>query len=201
MCGVCPTKPTETIIDTLLKQLHWAPELQGSIAWSPYSQETNFAYMRAYNAGITTMPTIQQANIEGKLTRAHMAKMLVNYADKILEKPIDTWMNCSFTDMAKQSEEMQYYAKVACELWLMGLSSDGTPATKFNPTDEVTRAQFGTVLSRALYGTLNNEQKWTQWYAQHLQALKNAWIMKKIETPTMKELRGNVFIMLQRASK
>ena len=71
----------------------------------------------------------------------------------------------------------------------MGLDDNGNPAEKFNPTDTVTRAQFGTVLSRLLYGHLNNAQKGTEWYAQHLQALKNAGIMKKIDDPSMKELR------------
>ena len=71
----------------------------------------------------------------------------------------------------------------------MGLDDNGNPAEKFNPTDTVTRAQFGTVLSRLLYGNVNNAQKGTQRYAQHLEALNNAGIMKKIDDPSMKELR------------
>ena len=71
----------------------------------------------------------------------------------------------------------------------MGLDDNGNPAEKFNPTDTVTRAQFGTVLSRLLYGNLYNTQKKNQWYVQHLEALNNAGIMKKIDDPNMKELR------------
>lgn len=81
--------------------------------------------------------------------------------------------------MSKESNEMKYYATVACQLGLMGLDDNGNPAPTFNPTNTVTRAQFGTVLSRLLYGNLNNAQKGTQRYKQHLEALKNAGIMKK----------------------
>ena len=199
-CGVCPMKPTTNIFEKFMKDIHWAPTLQWNIAGSRYSNELNMAYVRAYQFGITTMPTIQQANIEGNLIRSHMAKMMVEFAT-LFDKEINTWANCSFTDMSKQSDEMKYYATVACQLWLMGLDDNGDPAKEFNPTDTVTRAQFGTVLSRLLYGNLNNAQKGTQWYTQHLQALKNAGIMKKIDNPSMKELRWYVMLMMMRAGK
>jgi hypothetical protein len=43
---------------------------------------------------------------------------------------------------------MKFYINIACQLGLMGQG-----VTTFNPDGEVTRAEFGTVLSRALYGT------------------------------------------------
>jgi len=36
----------------------------GDITHSPYSAELNAAYLRAYSYGITTMPTVQQANLQ-----------------------------------------------------------------------------------------------------------------------------------------
>ena len=39
----------------------------------------------------------------------------------------------------------------------MGLESDGTPGKVFNPNTTVTRAQFGTMLSRLLYGNTYNK--------------------------------------------
>jgi hypothetical protein len=44
--------------------------------------------------------------------------------------------------MDNQSEEMQYYAEMACQLGLMGIDGDGNPAKRFNPNNEVTRAEF-----------------------------------------------------------
>jgi hypothetical protein len=43
----------------------------------------------------------------GLLIRAHMAKMMVNYAIEVLGKTVDTTKACVFTDMAGQSDEMK----------------------------------------------------------------------------------------------
>lgn len=77
-----------------------------------------------------------------------MAKMMVNYAIKELGKYPDTSLACEFDDIADQSSELKNYIKRACQLGLMGQG-----ITSFDPNGEVTRAQFGTVLSRALYGS------------------------------------------------
>ena len=69
----------------------------------------------------------------------------------------------------------------------MGLKSDGTPDTVFNPGDELTRAQFGTVLSRMIWGNLHNG--YAPYYQAHLQALKTAGVMFDITDPYMKEVR------------
>jgi hypothetical protein len=74
----------------------------------------------------------------------------------------------------------------------------GIDMTSFYPNNEVTRAEFGTVLSRALYGTLYNDGQ--PYYINHLEALKLASIMNNITDPeNMKELRGYVMLMLMRA--
>jgi hypothetical protein len=49
-----------------------------------YDQELIGAYNYAYNVGITTMAPIENANMNGNLIRAHMAKMMSNYATEIL---------------------------------------------------------------------------------------------------------------------
>ncbi|MDR0860811.1 MAG: hypothetical protein LBO09_07775 [Candidatus Peribacteria bacterium] len=60
---------------------------------------------------------------------------------------------------------MKDYAVKACQLGLMGMDMD-----YFQPYAMVSRAQFGTVLSRLLYGNLYAGGK--PYYAKHLQALK-----------------------------
>ena len=82
--------------------------------------------------------------------------MMSEYAIKVLGQTPDTSRSCIFSDMQNQSEELKMYAIQACQLGLMGLKTDGTPATKFTPTGEVTRAIFGTTLSRALRGEQYN---------------------------------------------
>jgi hypothetical protein len=99
------------------------------------------------------MPSCAQADMDGTLIRAHAAKMMTNYAMNVLNKTPDTNKACIFDDMQDQTEELQNYAILACQLGLMGLASDGvTPASSFNPDRTIDKAQFTTILSRLLYG-------------------------------------------------
>ncbi|MEI6117850.1 MAG: hypothetical protein WCP92_00935 [bacterium] len=63
----------------------------------------------------------------------------------------------------------------------------------------VTRAQFGTVLSRTLYKDAYNTSTATTWYQRHLEALKEKGIMTKIDNPTIEEIRGYVMLMFMRS--
>jgi hypothetical protein len=49
-----------------------------------YSDELNEAYAYAYKNGITTMSSIDAADMYGSLTRVAMAKMIANYATTVL---------------------------------------------------------------------------------------------------------------------
>ncbi len=149
------------------------------------------AYAYAYSIGITTQSTFAQADMQGSLLRMHMAKMMVNYDLKVLHLTLDTGLVCAFQDTHTIPREMQQYAILACQLHLMGVGT-----SDFYPNDTVTRAQFGTVLSRSLYGDTYNT--WSPYYVDHLNALKINGILTVID-PTLKELRGYVMLMLMRA--
>lgn len=131
--------------------------------------------------------------MEGKLYRSHMAKMMVTYAVKVLGLKPDTTQKCAFSDTSKESAELKSYITYACQLGLMGIGTK-----KFNPNGEVTKAEFGTVLSRVLYGKTNDGS--IPYYKKHLNALKSAGIISNI-TSTLKEQRGYVMLMLMRAKK
>ncbi len=172
--------------------LSWAKT--GKITRSTFSTELNQAYLYAFNIGITTMTTIEKADMTGSLQRNHLAKMISNFVIKQLGKTPNTWMVCNFMDMQNESTEMKFYSRLACQLGLMGVG-----VTNFDPKGEVTRAQFGTVLSRALWGNVYNGG--TPYYLPHLQALQHTGIMNDISMPTMNELRGYVMLMLMRSVK
>lgn len=157
-----------------------------------YTTEIQDAYDYAYSIGITTQPSIDSANMYGSLIRAHMAKMMVNYAEKVLGKTPDYLLPCSFSDISDQSTELKGYIIQACQLGLMGVNIHA-----FNPNAIVTRAQFGTVLSRALYDDMFNDGD--PYYVNHLQALKDATIMTNISNPNAPEVRGYVMLMMMRA--
>ena len=80
-----------------------------------------------------------------------MAKMISNFAITLGGFTPDSIKQCTFDDVANQSAEMRFYIRISCQLGLMGVGM-----TNFEPNTEVTRAQFGTVLSRALYGEKYN---------------------------------------------
>lgn len=168
---------------------------------SPYSEELTNAYLFAYKIGITTQWPIERANLHGELLRKHAAKMIAQFAINIMDKKPNDPTRCIFSDMKKESLEMQYYAELACKLGLMWLQSDGKPNTVFSPNAIVTRAQFGTMFSRLLYGNRYNAPAvWSDYYSPHLKALQKAGIMKNISQPRNFELRGNVMIMMQRVA-
>ena len=157
--------------------------------------ELQDAYDYAYGIGITTATSIDNADMNWYLLRrAHMAKMMVNYAVDVLGLTPNTSKPCNFTDIANQSDELRGYITEACQLWLMGVGID-----KFNPNGMVTRAEFGTVFSRALYGNAYNEGN--PYYLHHLQALKDAGIMNDISNPNAREIRGYVMLMMKRADE
>lgn len=58
-------------------------------------------------------------------------------------------MICEFTDLGTQTEEMQTYIIQACQLGLMGVNT-----SLFNPNDAVSKANFVTIFSRMLFGTM-----------------------------------------------
>jgi hypothetical protein len=153
-----------------------------------------------------------------------MAKMIVNYATNVLNSSSlrganaesdeanqttdeaqttdKEWIasalprndNCVFADISNESEELQTYIIQACQLGIMGQDMEN-----FLPNEVVTRAQFGTILSRLLFGTLYNDG--VPYYANHLQALKENGIMTQIDTPEERiELRQWVRLMLMRSN-
>lgn len=122
-----------------------------SVANSPYSTEVTQAFSYCYSMGITTQCPIQKANPSGLVFRKHIAKMISQFAINVLGKKPDPKKNCNFTDIKNESTELQRYAKIACQLGLMGLDSRGNPNGVFSPNIILTRAQFGTMLSRLLW--------------------------------------------------
>ena len=178
---------------------------------SKYTSESRWAYLYAYLKGITTQCPIQNADLDGYLYRDQFAKMISVYAINVVwRKPNYGKIWCDqFSDMSTDTKEFQDYMKLSCELWLMWLNEDWvTPKTYFDPHSIVTRAEFGTVISRLLFGDMYNVKNGPEvrhiewyWYKKHLQALKDYGVMTKIDWdwPKYLEHRWRAMLMLQRA--
>ena len=161
-----------------------------------YSEEFPQAYTWAFSNWITTQDTIEKANMYWEITRIELSKMISNYAINILNKKLDTSKKCEFEDISdKLNKQYDSWVTKACQLWLMWQW-----ITKFRPNDKVTRAEFGTILSRLLYWDKYNW--WTPYYKKHLNQLNIRWIMTNISNPEKwNEIRGNVMVMLKRSEK
>jgi len=170
-----------------------------SVFAQTYTQELYDAYQYAHKYHITTAANAHMADMYGKLTRGHMAKMMVNYAKNVLGKKVTGQNPCGFVDIADQALDIQGYIVEACQMGLMGLAADGSMDTHFTPNGIVDRAQFGTVFSRVLRGDLF---EWgVPYFQNHLTALSQWGIMKNIKNPYMPELRWRVMLMMMRAQE
>jgi hypothetical protein len=129
----------------------------------------------------------------GAITRSEMAKMLSVYATEVLGMTPDTSAACTFSDIASVNGDLHDYIIESCQLGIMGQG-----ITAFRPYDTISRAEFGTALSRVLWGS--QYEGGTPYYAKHLDALKAAGIMTQIaNAESTKEVRGYVMLMLMRS--
>ncbi len=157
------------------------------------TRELNNAYEFAFRAGITTMKSAENANMEWTLNRIAMAKMLSQYAINVLGKKPDTSRTPNFWDVADSlDKDYDNGVTLAYQLGIMGIWID-----EFRPYDEVPRAEFVTALSRLLYGLAD----WTDnYYSTHMAKLQKEWIITNTD-PNLLELRGYVMLMLMRSAK
>ena len=117
------------------------------------------AFSRGYNLNITNKCPITDARLDSYIIRKELAKMMTMFTIQVVGIYPDTSKpGCDeFNDVANESAEMKFFMKTACQLELMGLEPDGkTPKKKFYPNQYVDRAQFGTILSRLVYGDQYN---------------------------------------------
>ena len=159
-----------------------------------YSKEQISAYTWAFNNSITTQSTIDKANMNWEITRIELSKMISNYVINVLEKKLDNSKKCQFFDItAELDKQYDNWVTKACQLWLMGQW-----ISEFRPYDKVTRAEFWTILSRALYGDKYNW--WNPYYEKHLNQLNSVWIIKNISNAeNRKEIRWYVMLMMMRS--
>ena len=188
---------SNTPMDSSDKSSEWQEILSPSD--SSFTKEQKDAYTFAHEKWITTMPTIQEAQMDWKLTRIAMAKMLSQYAINVLWKTPDTTQNNKFNDVTdKLDSDYDDWVTLAYQLWIMW---QNMPNNKFRPNDEVTRAEFATALSRMIYHTSDWQYKSTdKYYTNHMKKLVQEKIITN-DDAKMKELRWYVMIMLMRSAK
>jgi len=181
-------------------ELGWQVSDKCSIEWFEWSEEEKAAYLYACENDITTIRDINEARLKDFLTRAEMAKMVSVFATKELWMKPNTSKDCSnfANSIASYNQEMKDYMVMSCQLELMWIHTvDYKAIPDFMPSKRVSRAEFGTILSRVLWW---NKYEWTNsnYYINHLNALKENNIITNIN-PNITEYRAWVFLMLYRA--
>jgi hypothetical protein len=145
------------------------------------------------------MPTIQQAKLNDSITREQLAKMMVQFMSKVLDKkPIKTdTPDYEDVKVETRGQEMYDFVTLAYQYQIMGIDANGNALKKFKPTGTVSRAEFATVLSRVLFGSAYNQNS-GNYRELHIQALNTAGILNNTN-PTITELRGWILLMLYRS--
>ena len=159
-----------------------------------YSDEMNQAYQFAYRNWITTMNSIEKADMDGPLTRIAMAKMLSQYAINVLWLKENQTKNNKFNDVIDELDaDYDNWVTLAYQLGIMWINM---PNNEFRPFDYVTRAEFGTALSRMLYWIADGKELY---YRPHLDKLLAEKIITN-DNPELQELRWYVMLMLMRSA-
>ncbi|EKD24978.1 MAG: hypothetical protein ACD_80C00142G0020 [uncultured bacterium (gcode 4)] len=193
--------------DTCCESTWHAAASTCDVSDTPYSAEITDSFTWGYNLNITNKCPITEARLEDGIVRKELAKMMTMFTIQIFGIYPDThkaWCD-AFTDTKNLTSEMKFFTKTACQLDLMGLEPNGrTPKKVFDPNDPVPRTEFGTVLSRLIYGDQYNVYTWEElifkFYEKHLKALNRDGIMKNIQNPFMAEKRAWVLLMLERTT-
>lgn len=182
--------PSDEDIKMLMES--WVIEVS-SWEYQKFWLEQIKAYYWSLNNWITTKDSASDANLDWRLTRVEMAKMISKYAINIQGKEPDTLKTCLFSDVS-ENLDLQYDGGVtlACQLWIMWQW-----IVEFRPNDYVTRAEFWTSLSRTLWW--DKYEWWSPYYERHLKALKSNRIMNDITSRKNNEIRWYVMLMLMRS--
>lgn len=180
-----------------VKMLLVAPKTDKAVFSSGTELDIAFAFAKKYE--LTYAASLDSFGAEKTITRRALAKMLALYMKNYKEADAETIRWCSrFSDISGETEEDQQYIQQACEYKLMWREADGqTVAKKFNPSREVTRAHFATILSRILWWEEYNSTDKTRYYEWHISALQEAGILTNTD-PKIIEPRGFIILMLSR---
>ena len=157
-----------------------------------FSDEYNDAYEFAYANKITTMPTIEEANMYNPIIRAEIAKMLANWVKSLWYTP-DMSAKCDFTDIWWVKWDLYTAIIESCQLGIMWQW-----ITKFRPFDNITRWEVATAVSRILWW---HQYDWgNPFYAYHINALFYNWVLPNVDNTEILELRWSVMLILMNAS-
>lgn len=163
------------------------------------------AYNYALNNKIITEDYFKQDKMYQPITRGELGVIVANYSKNVLKrKPHIPFSKClTFKDLKTEGNVIIKDGMVSsCTYGLMWMQPDWiNQIPYFNPNEELTRKDLGTVLSRMLYWIKYDDVSLgKEYYKKHLANLQEKGIIK-VNNPELKELRIWVLLMIERYSK
>jgi hypothetical protein len=154
----------------------------------------------AYENGLTKYNTEDAFMPYANITREQAAKFMASYTvTNLCDVEAEENEACSFSDINSGDYSLRDYVLLACELGLVR----GTGG-KFLPTNNLTRAEAFTILSRAMSANAGEDapaEDGTPWYAGHFQAMQTAGITKETDVSAQERsiTRYELLLVLYRA--
>ena len=173
----------------------WTPELKLSYEW-------------AIQKGFFENNEINHQSFLKPMTRIELAQMIIALTEVTWQEP-NIEKKCEFADLKWAPEATRVAAQLVCQFDIMGINQDLTPLKNFNPDEIVTRDQLTTVISRIIRREKYNQGGKT-FYEKHIEKLAEEWLLtnsspsdKKASdtTPNLVEVKGILYLLLQRAEK
>ena len=163
-----------------------------------YGQNLFDAYNRAIKSWIATIDDVNKANLNKKITRAELAKLMVIFMSGVLEKEPVITEEVDYKDVDPQKLwDLAWYIQLAYQYQIMWINTDWSSMDVFNPNKTVTRAEFATVLSRVLFGDIYN-QNWAKYYEKHIESLQDFGILSNTD-PNLVESKWWIITMFYNA--
>ncbi len=132
----------------------------------------------AYENGLTKFNSEEAFMPYNPITREQATKFLASYTvTNLCEVTSSDNEACNFSDINSGDYSLKEYVMLACELGLVR----GTGG-KFMPTNNLTRAEAFTILSRAMSANAGEDapaEDTTPWFAGHFKAMQDAKLLKK----------------------
>ncbi len=131
-----------------------------------------------YENWLTRYNNVSEFKPYRHLQRQEAAKMFSKFATNVLEKTTDKSRTCEFKDIGKADYTLVQSIIESCYLWLMRWTK-----WDFWPDVPLTRAEFMTVLVRAIKGDMDESQN--PWWAEYWAYAVYTWLSDNRDKTTM----------------
>ena len=173
-----------------------APATNAALNDAEFTSALNWAYEN----GLTKYNTEDAFNPYANITREQATKFFASYTvTNLCEVTSSESEACNFSDINSGDYSLKEFIMLSCELGLVR----GTGG-KFMPTNQLTRAEAFTILSRAMSaneGVDAPAEDGTPWYGAHFKAMQDAGVTKEtnVEAQTRPITRYELLLALYRS--